>query len=161
VEVDFNSRVTSYTELLDIFWQSHSATTAWCRQYMSAIWYHSDVQRQLAEQSKQRQQQIKKHRVVTLIAPASRFYLAEDYHQKYFLQGETTIFRLLKLDPHDARGLADSRAATRLNAYVAGYNNLENLKAEIHTFGLTDSTRKELLSLLELQQRRKLEACRM
>jgi peptide-methionine (S)-S-oxide reductase len=141
VEIDFDPRVTSYAQLLDIFWQSHSATTALPRQYMSAIWYHNDTQKQLANQTKEQQQQMKKRQLVTLIAPAQRFYLAEDYHQKYYLQGERVLFNVLKLDPHDAHAIANSRVATRLNAFVGGYTTLENLEAEFDSFELPDSTK--------------------
>jgi peptide-methionine (S)-S-oxide reductase len=140
VEIDFDPHVTSYAQLLDIFWQSHSATTALPRQYMSAIWYHNDTQKQLASQTKEQQQQkMKKCQLVTLIAPAQRFYLAEDYHQKYYLQGEKALFNVLKLDPRDAHAIANSRVATRLNAFVGGYTTLENLEMEFDSFELSDS----------------------
>jgi peptide-methionine (S)-S-oxide reductase len=140
VEIDFDPQVINYVDLLNIFWTSHSASCALPRQYMSAIWYHDDMQRRHAEQTKQQQLNAGR-KVVTRLAPAHHFYLAEDYHQKYYLQNEETLFRVLRLDPHNARALADSRAATRLNAYVAGYLPIERLQHELSTFDLSEDAK--------------------
>ncbi len=91
VEVEFDPAAVSYGQLLDAFWSIHDPTTLNRQgpdvgtQYRSAIYYHDDAQRQAAEASKARQDASGRFRrpIVTEISPASTFYKAEDYHQKY------------------------------------------------------------------------------
>ena len=92
VEVIFDTKVISYTELLDTFWKIHNPTTLNRQgpdvgeQYRSAIFYLDDEQKKLAEESKKKLDDSKKFEkeIVTEITKAGTFYLAEEYHQQYF-----------------------------------------------------------------------------
>jgi len=92
VEVEFNPDEISYEALLDVFWQNHNPTTLNRQgpdvgnQYRSAIFYHDEIQKEIAEKSKQSLENSKSFTdpVVTQIVPAPVFYKAEEYHQKYF-----------------------------------------------------------------------------
>ncbi len=92
VEVEYDPDEISYEELLDVFWNNHNPTTLNRQgpdmgiQYRSAIFYHNDEQKEIAEKSKQLLDKSGKHNdpVVTQIVPAPTFYKAEEYHQKYF-----------------------------------------------------------------------------
>ena len=78
VEIHFDPKKTSYREMLKLFWENHDPTRCASRQYMSAIFYHGDEQKKLAEASKDdRQKQLTK-KIVTRIAPAEDFYNAEE-----------------------------------------------------------------------------------
>ena len=84
IQIDFDPSVISYGELLDVFWTEHRPTSPpHSRQYMSAILYHSEAQRVAAEASRDRISSALGN-VYTRIAPFERFYLAEEYHQKYY-----------------------------------------------------------------------------
>ena len=91
VEVTFDPDVISYVWLLDIFWQNHDPTQLNRQgpdhgtQYRSAIFYHSVDQRLAAEASLERLDRSGRlvRRIVTEIVPASTFWEAEQYHQKY------------------------------------------------------------------------------
>lgn len=91
VEVTFDPAVISYEKLLKIFWQAHDPTQLNRQgpdigtQYRSAIFYHSDEQRQLAESSRDGVDQSGRYQrsIVTEILPAATFWEAEDYHQQY------------------------------------------------------------------------------
>src|SRR5437016_7111023 len=91
IEVVFNSSRLSYEDLLGYFFRMHDPTTLNRQhndvgtQYRSAIFYHDDEQRQVAERVKERVQRSGKWdgRIVTEIVPAGEFWAAEDYHQKY------------------------------------------------------------------------------
>ena len=91
VEVTFDPDLISYDRLLDIFWQSHDPTQLNRQgpdhgtQYRSAIFYHSAAQKQSAEESLARLDGSGRlrGRIVTEIVPASTFWEAEEYHQKY------------------------------------------------------------------------------
>ena len=64
--------------MLKLFWENHDPTRCASRQYMSAIFYHGETQRKLAEESREdRQKQISK-KIVTKITEADTFYNAEE-----------------------------------------------------------------------------------
>ncbi len=92
VRVTFNPAAISYDKLLEYFWKLHDPTTLNKQgndvgtQYRSAIFYHSDEQRQKAERSVQvlTKSGAFKDPIVTQITPAVTYYKAEDYHQEYY-----------------------------------------------------------------------------
>lgn len=90
VEVEFDPNKISYEELLEIFWKIHDPTTVNRQgpdigtQYRSAIFTHSDEQKKLAETSKENAAKRFEKPIVTQIIPATTFFEAEEYHQKYF-----------------------------------------------------------------------------
>jgi peptide-methionine (S)-S-oxide reductase len=91
VQVTFDPNVVSYEKLLDVFWNVHDPTTLnrqgpdFGTQYRSAIFFHSSEQQAAAQASKAAQDASGKFRrpIVTEIEPASTFYRAEEYHQRY------------------------------------------------------------------------------
>jgi peptide-methionine (S)-S-oxide reductase len=92
VHLTYDPNKISYEQLLDIFWNIHDPTQLNKQgpdrgtQYRSVIFYHDETQKKMAEQSKQKQQTSGNFnkKVVTEIVQAQEFYLAEEYHQKYF-----------------------------------------------------------------------------
>ncbi len=92
VQVYFDPVVISYLELLDIYWKQFDPTDAGGSffdrgtQYQSAIFYHNDKQKKIAEASKERLERSGKYDkpVVTPIKEFTTFYNAEDYHQDYY-----------------------------------------------------------------------------
>ena len=78
IEVRYDPKVTSYKEMLKLFWQNHDPTRCASRQYMSAIFYHDDTQKKLAEESREERQKQLTKKIVTKIAPAETFYDAEE-----------------------------------------------------------------------------------
>jgi len=91
VEVTYDPARVSYDRLLDVFWAGHDPTTPNRQgpdrgtQYRSAIFYHDEEQRRAAEASKARWQESGRFRapIVTQLVPATTFYPAEEYHQRY------------------------------------------------------------------------------
>jgi len=91
VQVTFDPSEATYDQLLDVFWENHDPTTLNRQgpdvgtQYRSAIFYHTPEQKRTAEKSKAELEASGRFRkpIVTEITPASTFYLAEDYHQRY------------------------------------------------------------------------------
>ena len=94
VQIVFEPEKISYTQLLEVFWRNIDPTTPdrqFCdrgTQYRSAIFYHSETQKQLAQESKKALLQSGRFRskIVTEIVPASEFYRAEEYHQDYYVK---------------------------------------------------------------------------
>ncbi|WP_435016757.1 peptide-methionine (S)-S-oxide reductase MsrA [Tundrisphaera sp. TA3] len=91
VEVDYDPSQVSYDRLLDTFWQIHDPTTPNRQgpdigtQYRSAVFTHDDEQKAAAEARKAELDASGRFRrpIVTEITPASTFYRAEEYHQRY------------------------------------------------------------------------------
>jgi peptide-methionine (S)-S-oxide reductase len=94
VQVSFNLLKISYREILDIFFSIHDPTTLNRQgadvgtQYRSAIFYHSERQKTIAEEliAELNTAHLWKKPIVTQIVPLHTFYPAEDYHQGYFTQ---------------------------------------------------------------------------
>lgn len=92
IQVTFDPEVISFKELLEVFWKLHDPTTLNRQgndvgtQYRSAIFYHDDEQRKLAEEYKKKLDESGafKAPIVTEITELGDFYPAEDYHQNYF-----------------------------------------------------------------------------
>jgi peptide-methionine (S)-S-oxide reductase len=92
VQVLFDPAKVSYARLLEVFWRNIDPTTAnrqFCDvgdQYRTAVFYHSEAQKRLAEESKAALEKSKpfKGAIVTMIVPASTFYEAEAYHRDYY-----------------------------------------------------------------------------
>ncbi len=90
VLVTFNPEKISLSEVLDLFWKAHDPTTLNRQghdvgtQYRSAIYYSTEEQRRIAEESTAEAGNQFSAAVVTEVAPLDRFYPAEDYHQNYF-----------------------------------------------------------------------------
>lgn len=92
VQIVFDSSQTSYKELLDVFWKNIDPTNDygqfadWGSQYRTAIFYHGERQKKLAEESKKELEASGKFSrpIVTAIRPAQKFYPAEDYHQEFY-----------------------------------------------------------------------------
>ena len=92
VEIAYDPAKVSYDKLLDVFWHNIDPLAKdrqFCDhgdQYRSAIFYHGDEQRALAEASKAAVQKRFKQPIQTAIVPAGPFYKAEEYHQDYYLK---------------------------------------------------------------------------
>lgn len=92
VRVTFNPEQISYEELLEVFWHTHDPTTLNRQgndvgpQYRSAIFYHNDEQKNIAEKSlkKTDDSELWSDPIVTEITALSNYSVAEDYHQNYF-----------------------------------------------------------------------------
>ncbi len=90
VQIIFDPLRVSYEKLLEVFWSIHDPTQLNRQgldigtQYRSVIFYHSEEQKKIAEQSKEKQLHRYKNDITTEIAPIKEFYPAEEYHQKYF-----------------------------------------------------------------------------
>lgn len=92
-QITYNPQVISYPELLEVFWQTHDPTTLNRQgndvgsQYRSVIFYHNEQQKELAEAYKKQLDASGAwdNPIVTQIEPLDTFYLAEDYHNNYYL----------------------------------------------------------------------------
>jgi peptide-methionine (S)-S-oxide reductase len=111
VQVVFDPRVTSYGEILAVFFSMHDPTTLNRQgadvgtQYRSVIFYHDDKQKAIAEQliKELNAAKIWGAPIVTEVAPFSSFYPAEDYHQHYFKQNNAQSYCQVVIAPKLAK----------------------------------------------------------
>ncbi len=107
VQITFDPDVLSYEELLEVFWRTHDPTTLNRQgadvgtQYRSAIFYHTDVQRAIAEKSKRGidASDLWPDPIVTEIVPFTNFYEAEGYHQNYYRSNPNQPYCRAVIDP--------------------------------------------------------------
>jgi peptide-methionine (S)-S-oxide reductase len=92
VQVVYDPAKVSYEKLLEVYWHNIdplARNRQFCdvgTQYRSAIFYHDETQKRLAEASKAEVQKRFKQPIATEIVAASAFYPAEDYHQDYYMK---------------------------------------------------------------------------
>lgn len=107
VQIEFDPHIISYQTLLDIFWHTHNPTTRNAQgadkgtQYRSIIFYHSEEQKQLAEESKNELEKsgVYKDPIVTEIQQFEHFYPAEQYHKDYYDKNTNAPYCTFVIDP--------------------------------------------------------------
>lgn len=150
IELDYDPEEISYKELLQIFFRKHSPEYQMTkRQYMSAIFYRSEVEKETAVEAMQQEEKRLGLKLYTHIIPFERFYLAEAYHQKYYLQLVDILKSEIRNKYASFKEFNDSREAARMNGYVKGLGDMELLMAEIDSFGLSDKGRKRLIEIVD------------
>jgi len=106
-QIEFDPNVISFEKLLDVFWHTHDPTTLNRQgndvgtQYRSAIFYHDEKQLEIAEKSKRELERsgVYKGPIVTEIIPFVKFYIAEDYHKKYYERHQVDAYCRFVIDP--------------------------------------------------------------
>ena len=106
-QITFDPKVISFAEILEVFWHTHDPTTLNRQgndagtQYRSAIFYHSEEQKKIAEKSKKDTDasDLWKNKIVTEITPLGAYYVAEDYHQNYYNSNRQQGYCVYVIDP--------------------------------------------------------------
>ena len=107
VQVTFDPDVTSLRDILDVFFAIHDPTTLNRQgndvgsQYRSAIFYHSEDQQRIADETIRALEAAKAwpDPIVTEVTPAAEFYRAEDYHQEYFENNPAQPYCMFVVSP--------------------------------------------------------------
>ncbi|CAE7892525.1 msrA [Symbiodinium sp. KB8] len=107
VRIEFDAEKVTFAELLDVFFDNHDPTTLNAQgpdvgsQYRSAVFYHDEEQKEAAEAAIKKWSGSFSKPIVTQVLPATTWYAAEDYHQKY-----------LEKKGHDACPLASRKKSS-------------------------------------------------
>ena len=111
IQIRFDPNVISFREILEIFFGIHNPTTLNRQgndagtQYRSAIFYHSPKQEATAKEviEKLTKDQLFDSPIVTEVVPSSTFYIAESYHQEYFVQNPSQPYCAYLISPKIAK----------------------------------------------------------
>ena len=118
-KIEFDPEKITYSQILNVFWQSHNPTTLNRQgndvgtQYRSVIFFHDESQREIAEKSKidADKSGYWDNKIVTEITLLNNYYDAEDYHDNYYNNNPNQPYCLFvikpKLDKLEKRGLFD------------------------------------------------------
>ena len=105
-QISFDPDQITFEELLEVFWTTHDPTTLNRQgndvgpQYRSAIFYHDEAQKEIAEKSiREVAPQLWENPIVTEIAPLGPFYVAEDYHQNFYTLNPNYGYCRVIIDP--------------------------------------------------------------
>lgn len=107
VQIEFDPQQIPFEKILDVFWHTHDPTTPNRQgkdvgtQYRSAIFYHDETQKKIAEKSKEEVEKsgLFKNPIVTEIFPFTKFYPAESYHRDYYEKNRDQPYCRLIIDP--------------------------------------------------------------
>ncbi len=105
IQITFDPRAITYEKLLEVFFKLHDPTTINRQgndvgtQYRSAIFYHSEEQKKIAEKVKTEVAGNFSNKIVTEIAPFNNFYPAENYHRDYYFKNSSAAYCKLIIDP--------------------------------------------------------------
>ncbi len=145
IQIEYDPTKTSFADLLRIFWSTHNpCARSWSRQYMSAIFWHDEAQKKLAEETAAEVARGRGEKVETEILPFRGFTVAEDYHQKYGLRGAQDLFGEIAAFYPDPAAFRESTAAARLNAYLAGEGDAADFERDLPRLGLSERGRETL-----------------
>ena len=118
-KIEFDPEKITYSQILNVFWQSHDPTTLNRQgndvgtQYRSVIFFHDESQREIAEKSKidADKSGYWDNKIVTEITLLNNYYDAEDYHDNYYNNNPNQPYCLFvikpKLDKLEKQGLVD------------------------------------------------------
>lgn len=115
---------------------------------MSAIFHHDEAQEAAALESAAREAEKRGREIHTAMMPARRFYLAEDYHQKYALRHYREISNEFMAIYPRLEDFVNSTAVTRANGFADGSGSLALLQAEIARYGLSETARQKLIEIV-------------
>ena len=107
IQIEFDPNVITFEKILDIFWRTHDPTTLNRQgndvgtQYRSAIFYHDEKQKQIAEKSKTNleKENVYEDPIVTEITPFTNFFVAEDYHIDYYEKHKDAPYCTFVINP--------------------------------------------------------------
>ncbi|MGM0603999.1 MAG: peptide-methionine (S)-S-oxide reductase MsrA, partial [Bacillota bacterium] len=145
VEIDYDPEKISYRELVEFFFASHNPYgRSYSRQYASILFYQNKEELQTAQSVKKELEDKSGLEIKTQLKKYEKFYLAENYHQKYNLQ-QHREYKEYFLANYSMEEFINSTAAARVNGYLADKGTKQQLMEEISSFGLSEELSIRLL----------------
>lgn len=144
IEIDYDPRVLNYEDLLAVFLASHSPTRpSYSTQYRSAVFYRTEDERKTADDMLSRAEATA-GKLFTAVEPLDRFWRAEDYHQKYRLRNDRRLMEEFRAMFSRDLEFVDSTAAARVNGWLDGFGEREQIEHELPLTGLSPEGQDEV-----------------
>ncbi len=145
IQIEFDPKVITFDRLLRLFWESHDPCGgAWSTQYKSVLWTHGDAQAKSAKAYVDAWEKKTRRKVTTEILPAPKFWIAEDYHQKYRLRAKKALLSALFAEKPTHEQIRESTITARVNGWISGYGSPDEIAAEIKKLKVSEKARKAL-----------------
>lgn len=147
--MEYDPNQITFNELLDLFWSNHNSLRQdRSRQYRSILFIHNASQEEQALIKKTEWEQTLGGEIQTEMMQYTGFFIAEDYHQKYYLKKfKAATQTLISLYPNHA-DFVQSTLTARLNGFVRGFGTWEGLKREVKDWGLPFADEKAVIEVL-------------
>jgi methionine-S-sulfoxide reductase len=153
LQIEYDPKVISYEKIMEVFWSAHNpCARSGTRQYMTAVFYHNEAQKKAALAARDRVAARLRQKIETTVLPLTEFYLAEDYHQLYYLRNRPEVLREFRAMYPNEKDFRHSSAAMRINGFLGNYGTVETFEKERASYGLSDEVTMALHA--ELKRRR-------
>ena len=136
VRIRYDPHKIDFNTLLSIFWKNHNPSITYQKQYWSIIFYQNENQKSIAQESLQVLRTTSMNETHTKIIPFHKFFPAENYHQKYILQTHPWLVAAMKIESGEE--LIKSHVCTKMNGFLAGYGELDELSEAGKGLGLNE-----------------------
>lgn len=149
IQIDYDDNKISYEKLFQLFWNLIDPYMKnWSTQYASILFYHDEEQKCFFEKAKAEAEKDGKS-VKVECSPYSKLNLAENYHQKYYLQNNSFFMKDYKEYYKSYKDFINSTSAARVNGYIKGYGSMIQLTSEIYTLGLSEKNKAMLFDIVQ------------
>lgn len=150
LQIDFDPNVIDYNEILEHFWYNHNPRRHGYggRQYMSILLYSSEEQKEQALRKKEAFEKSEGMLIETEISPLREFWLAEDYHQKYYLKRWASAAEAVMSLDEEHDDFVNATLAARLNGFVKGFGSIAAIKEEVQEWELPEEEKARLTNTI-------------
>ena len=150
IQLDYDESKVSFEKLVNIFFNLHNPYYEnQPAQYKSIIFYNDEYEKEVSIKVKTEFEEKRKHKLYTEIVKYDKFYMAENYHQKYYLQIVKEIYKDLRGKYDEFSHFVNSNEAAKINGYLKGNGTLKNLETEIDKFNISNKSKKRLVEIVE------------
>jgi methionine-S-sulfoxide reductase len=145
LQVEFDPKRITFEDLLEVFFAEHDPfQRAWSTQYKAVLWTHGKEQEAVAKKALAALAKEEGREPTTELRPAPTFWIAEDYHQKYYLRSRTALFEALLGPKPDGKTVRESTVTARVNGWIGGYGTTEQIAAQVEALKLSEKAREAL-----------------
>lgn len=160
LQLDYDPAQITFRRLLEVFWAEHDPTARpYSRQYASILFVHDAEQEREARASLEALAGTLQAPIRTEIrslagTSPSRFWRAEDYHQKYALRGRRALAEALRKQHASELAFVDDPLVAKVNGWLAGSGELADLERSLPDLKLSENLVKELRETAQAAQGR-------
>ncbi|SKC84150.1 Peptide methionine sulfoxide reductase [Maledivibacter halophilus] len=116
---------------------------------MSIIFYNNEEEKKKAYESKKKEEESGNLKLCTEVLPLIKFFPAENYHQKYYLQLVRELMKEFSSMYSNFNDFINSTSAAHVNGYIKGCGSIKMLMEEIEDLGLSEKSNNRLIEIVK------------